>query len=160
MNPDIIGHATFVIFPGAELAENTIIRQLFGIGRIRTETTGRKREFLRHSPSGRNDEKLAYEIIKCLFPGAVDDVFTIGCPAQYNVVRAHPVADIVASQSCRCRNSGRDTALCRNGIHFGISIVLCCKRNSFTIGREMRKHFISCIAGKFSCHSTAKGNCI
>ena len=46
VNPDVIGHAAAIMFPGAELAEDAVERHLRIVGRERDETAARDGQLL------------------------------------------------------------------------------------------------------------------
>ena len=42
VDPDVVGHAAAIAFPGAELAEDAVVGELVVVGRIRGEAAARQ----------------------------------------------------------------------------------------------------------------------
>ena len=140
INPYIIRHSTFIIFPGTELTHHPVISQPFAVGRITTETTFGQRNHLRQSAFLIDGIQLSGESVTN--PVTIDNLFTVGRPRHHHIIRSHTVTQIITTIRSRIRYPQRLSSIDGNCKHFGISIILTGKGNCLSIRWKTRKHLI------------------
>src|SRR3974377_2069579 len=75
VEPDIIGQAAAVAFPGAELAEDAVVGEKIPIGREGAETPAWQRQLFGEMTIDINQKKFADEIVEALHPRAEENSF-------------------------------------------------------------------------------------
>ncbi len=154
VDPDIVGLAAAVAFPGAELAEHAVVRHLLAIGREGAESPAREGKLFGESSVAAYRKELPDKIIGFMLAGAIDN----GCivlPGHDDVVRPHPVRDVVAAEHCGRGQTAWNAAVGGHQVDFGVPVVLACKGDTLPVRGETREHFVADIgrqpAGCTSC---------
>ena len=98
VNPDVVRHSAAIMFPSAELPEDAVVRHLRIIGRERNESATRHRHLLRQLGVKADRVKLADEVIERFHPSAKNDQRLRVLPGHHDIVRPHPIRNIVAPQ--------------------------------------------------------------
>ena len=81
-------------------------------------------------------------------------------PCHHNVVRTHPVRDIVASEGSCVGDPLRHAAFSRHHINLRVAVVLPREREALSVRREPGEHRVSHPAGEPPCYPTGRGNSI
>ena len=139
VNPDIVGHAAAVMFPGAELAEDAVESHLGIVGREGGEAAARERQLLRQLGVEPDGVELAEEGVESFLAGTKHDEGLRVFPSHHDVVRAHAIGDIVAAERGGGGEALRRAAFTRHHIDFGIAVILRGERELRPIGRETRE---------------------
>ncbi len=147
INPHIVGHAAAVVFPGSEFAKHLVVGQFIAIRREAAKATCRQWKLCGETSVYVYFEKLAYKIIEGFFARTINDGVVVA-PGHHDVVGTHSVRHVVAAEGSRVGNSLRLATFGRDGVNFGVAVVLAGKRNGFAVGRKTRKQLQPLIVGE------------
>ena len=154
VNPDVVRHTALVIFPGAELTHDAVVGQPFAVGRIAAEATFGQGNRCGESALLIDRQQPSLETTADAV--AVNDPLAVRGPAHHDVVRAHAVAQIVATVRSRIGHTQRLATGCRHDIHLRIAVVLTGERDRPAVRREAREHFVTHVRrqpmGLAACH--------
>ena len=98
VDPNVVGHAAAIMLPGPELAKDAVERHFRIVGRERRESAARHRQLLRQFRVETHAKERADEIVERLHAGTKHDLRFRIFPRHHDVVRAHPVGDIVPAE--------------------------------------------------------------
>ena len=146
VDPDVVRHTAFVIFPRTELAHHPVVRQSLAVRGVATEAA---------LGQGNGLGKPALFVYRVQLPGeaiaypiAIHDARTVGRPGHHDVVRPHTVAQVIAT--IRRRISDTQGLATRGGhrVHLRIAIVLAGEGDRLPIRRETREHLVAHVRRK------------
>ena len=143
IDPDVVGHAALVVFPGAELAEDAVIGQLSAIGIVTAKTAFGQRQLLRHTAIDGCTPQFAVKAFADAV--TVNHTLAVGRPGHRDVVGAHAVAPIVTGITRREGDTLGFAALGWHDIDLGIAIILASKGDGTAVGAETGKSLIALV---------------
>src|SRR6516162_7953399 len=124
------------MFPGAELAEDAVEYHFGIVRRKRKEPAARHWQLLGQFCVQAYGEKRADEIVKRSHARTEDDERLGIFPCHHNVVGAHTIGNVVATQCGRSGQALRDTALGWHVVNFSVAVVLRSKSDLSPIRRK------------------------
>ena len=148
VDPDVVGLAAAIVFPGAEFAEHPVHGQVLPVGRIAAEAAFGGRNLLGRAAGCVHLAELAAQATESMRLAAIDDLFAVGCPAHDDVVGTHAFADQVTAHEGGIGHAPGFAARDGNRVHFGIAVVLAGESHGLAVGRDAREHFIAHVRGK------------
>ena len=149
VDPDVVGLASAVVFPGAELAEHPVHRELLSVGREGAEAALARGDDLGHSAVLRvNEAEVGPESAETVLLAAVDYLASVGSPAHHDVVGPHALSDLVAVHAGRPGEPFRLSALYGHGVDFGVAVVLAGEGYGAAVGGYPRETFVSRMGGQ------------
>ena len=149
VDPDVVGLAAAVVFPGAEFAEHPVHGQILAVGGIAAEAAFGGRDLLGGAAVRIDLAELAAEAAERMGLAAVDDLLAVGRPAHHDVVGAHAFAHQVAADERRPGDAPGLAAGHGNRVDFGIAVVLAGEGHGFTVGRDAGEYFVSDVGREF-----------
>ncbi len=93
VDPNIVGHASAVILPVAELSHHAVVSKFFPVRRIGTESAFGQGDGGRHSTFGRHCPQFPFKSTADAI--AVHDALAVGLPCHDDVVGPHAVAEVI-----------------------------------------------------------------
>ena len=123
-NPDIVRHSATVLLPGAELAKDPVVGHFGIVGRKTEKSAGRHRQLARQIAVEPDGVKLADKVVERTHPRTEDDRGLGVFPGHDDIVRAHPVAQVVPAQRGGDGEASGNPAFGRHDIDLGVAVVL------------------------------------
>ena len=133
VQPNFIGLATAVAFPGAKLAKDPVVGHLPAIRRETAPTATGHRQRLRNAAREAGQGEFTFERVP-MVPARTVHHRLIVLPGHDNVVRPHPVRNIVPFQG---RGIGKPSGLAtlgRHHINLGVAVILTGEGQRFAVG--------------------------
>ena len=153
VDPDVVGLAALVVLPGAELAHRAVVGEFLPVGGVAAEAAFRERDDRAHAAGRRDGPELAFEAGADAV--AVDNGLAVGIPAHHDVVRAHPVAEVVAGVGRRVGQAHRRAAGRGNRVDFRVAVILAREGDRPAVRGEPGEHLVADVGGE--AHSLAAG---
>ena len=141
VDPDVVGHAAFVILPRAELTHHAVVSQTSAVGRVAAKAALGQGDRLGESAVTTDGEESAAEAVADAV--AIDDARAVRGPGHDDVVRPHAVAEVVAGVGRGVGQAHRLAAVGGDGVDLRVAVVLAGEGDRAAVGREARKHFIA-----------------
>ena len=111
------------MLPGAELTKDAVVSHLRIVWRKREEAAARHRDLLRQVRIHPDGVKLAEEGIEHVHAGAEGDLRFRVLPGEHDIIRSHPIRNVVTPECRRGCQALRHAAVRRHDIDFGVAIV-------------------------------------
>ena len=146
IDPDLVGHTSAVVLPGAELPHHTVVSQFCPVGGIAAETSLGKRQLLGHAALDGDLPELAGEALAGAV--AVDDVLAVDCPTHHDVVGAHTVAKIIPGVGGRVGQTDRLTAASGDDVNLAVAVILSREGDGLAVRGIFGEHLIADVRGQ------------
>ena len=143
MDPNIVGHAAAIMFPGPELAENAVERHFRIVRRKGRESAAWHRHLLRQLGIETDGEERTDEIVERFHPRAKDDQRFRVFPRHHDVIRSHSIRNVIAPERGRNRETFGRAAFCRHHINFAVAVVFRSERDLFSVRRKARERSVT-----------------
>ena len=141
VDPDVVGHAAFVILPRAELTHHAVVSQTSAVGCVAAKAALGQGNRLGEPAVTTDGEESAAEAVADAV--AIDDARAVRGPGHDDVVRPHAVAEVVAGVGRGVGQAHRLAAVGGDGVDLRVAVVLAGEGDRAAVGRKARKHFIA-----------------
>ena len=156
VDPDVVGHAAFVVLPGAELAHDTIVSQAPAVGCIAAKAAFGQGDHFGESAVAADGVESAAEAVADAV--AVDDARAVCGPRHDDVVRPHAVAEVVAGVGRGVGQAHRFAAVGGDGVDLRVAVVLAGEGDRAAVGRVAGEHFIARVCRQASGLAARSGH--
>ena len=147
-DPDVVGHAAAVLFPGAEFAKDAVVGDLGVIGGVGGKAAPRDGQLGREIAGEADGAELADERVEGVPAGAEDDLGGGVAPAHDDVVRAHAVGEVVAVERGGDGEACGHAARGGHGVDLGVTVVLGGEGELLAVGRIAREDGVARAVGE------------
>ncbi len=158
VDPDVVGHAAAIAFPGAELAEDAVVGELLAVRGIGAESRSRQGEFVGHLARCRDGVQPAQERVERVHSRAEDDVPAVRGPGHHDVVGTHAVRDVVAAERGGVGEPLRHAAGGGYNVDLCVAVILTGEGEGLAVRREPGEHLETVIAGQLSRGAAGGGD--
>ena len=146
------------MLPGAELAEDAVERHLGIVRRERSKAAARHRQLLGQLRVQAHREERSDERIERLHPRTEDHERLRVLPRHDDVVRAHPIRDIVAAEGRGRGEALRHAAFAGHHVDLGVAVVLRREGELRAVRRKPRKRAVARTARQASRGAAVLGH--